>query len=109
MRKVFERLYEKHKLLENFVKMKKVFDQHSIEKLNFLLFLEKLLPKAEPSEITSFFYNNFFFGFGGISLFPLGYAPGLEEANESSPKLHSKGRTNRNGNDNKFRLIFGNL
>ena len=32
----------------------KIFDENSIEKLNFYLFLEKLLLKIEPSEITSF-------------------------------------------------------
>ena len=51
----------KYKLLGNFEKILKY-----LEKLNFFLFLEKLLLKIEPSEITSFFYNNFFqFGGGG--------------------------------------------
>ena len=41
------------------------------EKLNFYLFLEKLLLKIEPSEITSFFYNIFFnFGVGTFTIFP---------------------------------------
>ena len=39
--------------------MLKIFDENSIEKLDFNLFLGKLLLKIEPSEITSFFYNNF--------------------------------------------------
>ena len=42
----------------------KILDENSIEKLTFKLFLEKLLLKIEPSEITSFFYKNFF-NFGG--------------------------------------------
>ena len=35
----------------------------------------RLLPKIEPSEITSLFYNNFLrFRGGGVGVFPLGYA-----------------------------------
>ena len=34
--------------------------ENSIEKLHFLLYLENLLLKIEPSEITPCFYNNFF-------------------------------------------------
>ena len=49
------------KFLENFENHD---DENSIEKLHFLLFLENLLVKIEPSEITPFFYNNSF-GFGG--------------------------------------------
>ena len=55
----------------------KSFDENSIEKLNFNFNFEKFVTKKEPSEITSFFYNNFFgFGGGGIFAFPLGYALG---------------------------------
>ena len=39
-------------------------------KIEFLIFLGKLLLKIEPSEITSFFYNNFFH-FGGVGTFPM--------------------------------------
>ena len=42
-----------------------IFDKNSLEKLNFYLFLEKLLLKIEPSEITSFFYSNFPISGGG--------------------------------------------
>ena len=46
----------------------KIFDETSIEKLNFyfifIFMLENLLLKIEPSEITPFFYHNFF-RFGG--------------------------------------------
>ena len=56
---------EKYKLLGNSEKILKFFENNSIEKLSFYLFLEKLLLKIEPSEITSFFYNNFFQFFGG--------------------------------------------
>ena len=52
MRYFFARLDAKHKWLGNFEKIQ-------LEKLNFLLFLENLLLKIEPSEITSFFNNNF--------------------------------------------------
>ena len=63
---------EKYKLLGNFEKTLKFFVKNSLEKLHFYLFLEKLLLKIEPSEITSFFYNNFFNFGGGRSLcFPL--------------------------------------
>ena len=57
----------------------KTVDENSIEKLNifiFLFLLENLLLKIEPSEITPFFYYNFFgFGGGDFSL-PPGYALG---------------------------------
>ena len=73
---------EKRKLLGNFEKILKIFDENSIEKLNFyfilflffILFFENLLLKIEPSEITPVFYNNFFGFGGGISPFPPGYA-----------------------------------
>ena len=73
MRWFFARLDEKHKLLGNFEKILKFFDENSLEKLNFLIFsiyfFENLLLKIEPSEITPVFYNNFF-GFGGGGNFP---------------------------------------
>ena len=73
MRYFFARLDEKPKLLGNFEKILKFFDENSIEKLNFLfllfIFFENLLLKIELSEITPFFYNTFF-GFGGGE-FPL--------------------------------------
>ena len=50
----------------NFEKILKFFGENSIENLNFCLFLEKLLLKIEPSEITSFFYNNFSRFGGGV-------------------------------------------
>ena len=52
MRYFFARLDEKHKLLGNFEKFLKIFDKDSIGKLFFKRFLEKLLLKIEPSEIT---------------------------------------------------------
>ena len=65
---------EKHKLLGNFEKILKFFDENSIEKLNFLLFLfyyffKNSLLKIELSEITPFFYN-IFFCFGGREFAP---------------------------------------
>ena len=84
MRYFFARLDEKPKLLWNFEKILKFFDENSIEKLNFLFFFififyfcfENLLLKIELSEITPFFYNNLF-GFGGGEFPPFpppGYA-----------------------------------
>ena len=66
---IFGRLDEKYKLLANFEKILKFFDKNSIENWFFLFFIENFLIKLELSEITPFFYNNFFV-FGGISLFP---------------------------------------
>ena len=52
-------------MLEKFQKILNIFDENSIEKVNFLkLFLENLLLKIEPSEITPVFCNNSS-GFGG--------------------------------------------
>ena len=64
---------EKYKLLGNFEKIMKFFDENSIEKLNFYFTLGNLLLKIEPSEMTPFFYNNFF-GFRGFPPFNPGYA-----------------------------------
>ena len=65
----FRAVDEKRKFFGNFEKILKTFDEHSIEKnfyfFNIFLFLENLLLKIEPSEITPFFYNNIF-GFGGM-------------------------------------------
>ena len=62
MRSFFARLDEKHKLLGNFEKVLKFFDENSLEKLNFLFFYfyflffsENLLRKIELSETTPFF------------------------------------------------------
>ena len=61
----FSRVWtKKHKLLWNWEKILKIFDENWTEKLHFLLFLENFLLKIWGSEITQFFYNNSF-GFGG--------------------------------------------
>ena len=71
MRYFFAHLDQERKLLGNFEKILKIFDENSIEKLKFYLFLflilffENLLLKIEPSEITPFFYNKFFRFRGG--------------------------------------------
>ena len=66
MRSIFGRFDEKHNSLGNFEKFLKIFDENSMEKLNFSIFWENLLLKIETSEITSLFYNNSFrFGGGG--------------------------------------------
>ena len=61
---------EKPKLLGNFEKILKFFDENSIEKLIFLIcffiFFENFLLKIEPSEIPL----HHFFGFGGGGEFP---------------------------------------
>ena len=68
MRYFFARLDEKPKLLGNFEKILKFFDENSISFLFlFFIFFENLLRKIELSEITPFFYNNFFGLGGGIS------------------------------------------
>ena len=61
---IFRRLDKKHKLLGKFEKILKIFDENSIEKLNFIMIFGKFVTKNRASEITPFFYNNFF-GFGG--------------------------------------------
>ena len=48
----FRAFARKHKFIGNFEKLLKILDKNSIGKLNFLL-------KIEPSEIPSFFYNNY--------------------------------------------------
>ena len=45
-------------------------DDGELEKLNFYLFLGKVVAKIELSEITSFLYNNFFPVRGGGGLNP---------------------------------------
>ena len=69
----------KNTLLEIFENILKVFDENSIEKGIFLLFLENLLLKIEPSEITSFFYTNFFRFRRGFPPFPLATSLALGE------------------------------
>ena len=64
----FSRVWTKNTIVwGNFEKILKIFDGNSIEKLNFYLFLGKLLLKIETSEITSFFYSNFFRLGGGAN------------------------------------------
>ena len=73
MRYFFARLDKKRKLLGNFEKILKFFDENSMEKLNFyfIFILENLLLKIEPSEITPFFYNDFFLFRGDFHPSPL--------------------------------------
>ena len=72
-------LDEKQQLMGNFEKILKFFGENSIEKLTlfifyFFYFFENLLLKVEPSEITPFFYNNFFAFWGDFPPLPPGYA-----------------------------------
>ena len=73
--------------IRNSEKILKIFNENSIENLNFyfififilffILFFENLLLKIEPSEITPVFYNSFFrFRGGDFPPFPPGYALG---------------------------------
>ena len=61
---MFARLDGNYKLLGKFEKSLEI----SIENLKFYLKLGKIVAKIELSEITSFFYTNFFrFGGGGLN------------------------------------------
>ena len=62
----FSRVWTKNtNCWENFKKILKILEEKSIEKMIFLLFLEKVLLKIEPWKITPDFYNNFFRISGG--------------------------------------------
>ena len=84
MRSFFARLDEKHKLLGNFEKILKFFDENSLEKLNFLflffIFFLKFVTKNRTFGNNTIFLQQFFrFRGGGISpLSPPGYALALK-------------------------------
>ena len=59
----FSRVWENCRETE---KILVIFDENSIQKFNFYLFLERLLLKIETSEINSIFYNNFSGSGGGF-------------------------------------------
>ena len=65
---------EKHKLLENFEKIWKIFDENSIEKLNFYLFLGKFVAKNRNFGNNIIFLQQFFPVRGGGSNPPPAYA-----------------------------------
>ena len=65
MRYLFARVDEKRQFLGNFEKILEIFEENSIEKMIFLLFLERLLLNIEPWKITPDFYNNFSLFRGG--------------------------------------------
>ena len=68
MRYFFARLDEKHKLLGNFEKILEIFDENSIEKLNFYLFLGKVVAKNRAFGNNIIFLQHFFrLGGGGSS------------------------------------------
>ena len=67
MHSYFARLDENTKSWE----ILNIFDENSIEKLHLLLFLENLLLKIEPSEITPFSPTIFSASDGEFSPFPL--------------------------------------
>ena len=70
---IFRVFGRKTQFVGNFEQILKIFDENSMEKWNFyfifIFIQDNLLLKIEPSEITPFFFNNFF-GFGGGG-FPL--------------------------------------
>ena len=77
----FSRVWTKNtNCWKSFEKSMKILDENSIEILTFKLFLEMLMLKIEPSEITSFFYNNFFQfrGWNVPGVPPPGYATDSE-------------------------------
>ena len=57
LRYLFAGFGEMHKFLRNFEKILKIFAKNSLEKYNFKLYLEMLLQKIDPPEITPFFDN----------------------------------------------------
>ena len=59
MRYFFARLDEKHKLLGNSEKTLEFFDENSTEKLNFYLFLGKVVAKNSAFGNNIVFYNIF--------------------------------------------------
>ena len=66
------RLDEKHKLLGNFEKILKIFDENSIEKLNFYFYLGKFVTKNRAFGNNTIFLQRFF----GFGFPPPGYALG---------------------------------
>ena len=72
----FSRVWTKNTIVwGNFEKILEIFDKNSMENCIFIYFWENFLLKIETSEITSFFYNNFF-RLGGVwtPLTPPAYA-----------------------------------
>ena len=69
MRYFFARLDEKHKLLGNFEKILKVFDENSLEKLNFLflffIFFRKFVTQNRAFGNNTIFLQQFFRFRGG--------------------------------------------
>ena len=57
MRSSFARLDVKYKLLGNFEKILKFYDENALEKLIIIFFFEIFLQKIDHSEISPFFYS----------------------------------------------------
>ena len=81
MRYFFARLGEKHKLLRNFEKILEIFDDNSIEKLNFYLFLGKVVAKNRALGNNIIFLQQFFPVRGGVQtpLPPPAYATDIHK------------------------------
>ena len=60
MRLFYLSLDEKHKLLAKFEKILEIFDENSIEKLNFYLFLGKVVAKDRAFGSNIIFLQQFF-------------------------------------------------
>ena len=65
MRYIFARLDENYKLFGNLEKIFGIFDENSIEKLNFYLFLGKVVPKNRAFGNNIIFIQRIFSGSGG--------------------------------------------
>ena len=64
---IFSRVWRKTKIVGKFLRKFENFWWKFNRKIDFKLFLEKMLLKIEPSEITSFFYDIFSISEGGRS------------------------------------------
>ena len=79
---------EKHKLLRNFEKILEIFDENSIEKLNFYLFLGKVAAKNRAFGNNIIFLQQFFPVGGGVQTppNPPAYATGANGSKLSEVK-----------------------
>ena len=64
MREIFARLDEKRKLLGNFIKILKIFDEKSIEKVIFYFCFGKIVTKNRAFGNNTIFQEQFFSGSG---------------------------------------------
>ena len=91
IRYFFARLDEKRKLLGNFEKISKIFDENSIEKLNFYFIFRKFVTKNRAFGNNTSFLQQFFRFRGGFPPFPL--AMPLCPAQDNCPVIYSEVRS----------------